>query len=51
MVLFAGDCAAAYSCYFDKFGDTPGLRPVTEGEHWLKSRTFRLSDYKFAHRP
>ncbi|MEM9175615.1 MAG: NAD(P)/FAD-dependent oxidoreductase [Myxococcota bacterium] len=46
-LLFAGDCAASNSYYFDAHGDTPGLRPVTGGQHWLRSRTFPLSDYHF----
>lgn len=46
-LLFAGNCAPANSYYFDARGDTPGLRPVTGGEHWWKSRTFPLDDYHF----
>lgn len=44
-VLFAGRCGTANSYYFDGHGDTPGLRPVTGFEHWLKSRFFSLDDY------
>lgn len=50
-VLFAGNCANANSYYFDERGDTPGLRPVTGLEHWLNSRLFRLSDYRFERHP
>jgi len=46
-VLFAGDCASSNSYYFDARGDTPGLRPVTGFEHWLRSRTFSLRNYRF----
>lgn len=46
-VLFAGNCAPANSYYFDANGDAPGLRPVTGGQHWWRSRTFPLSDYRF----
>jgi cation diffusion facilitator CzcD-associated flavoprotein CzcO len=46
-LLFAGNCAPANSYYFDKNGDTPGLRPVTGGQHWWKSRTFSMKDYRF----
>jgi cation diffusion facilitator CzcD-associated flavoprotein CzcO len=49
-LLFAGNCAPANSYYFDKNGDSPGLRPVTGGQHWWKSRTFPLSDYVFERR-
>ena len=51
MVLFAGDCARSNSYYFDEHGDTPGMRPVTGGEHWLRSRLFPLSAYRFERRP
>jgi cation diffusion facilitator CzcD-associated flavoprotein CzcO len=44
---FSGDCTRSNSYYFDKHGDTPGLRPVTGGEHWLRSLTFSLKDYIF----
>jgi cation diffusion facilitator CzcD-associated flavoprotein CzcO len=50
-VLFGGNCATSNSYYFDKHGDTPGLRPVTGGEHWLRSRFFSLRDYRFERRP
>jgi cation diffusion facilitator CzcD-associated flavoprotein CzcO len=50
-VLFAGNCTTANSYYFDKRGDTPGLRPVTGLEHWLNSRFFSLGDYRFERRP
>lgn len=46
-VLFGGSCGSANSYYFDKHGDTPGLRPVTGFEHWLNSRFFSLRDYQF----
>ena len=46
-LLFAGRCATSNSYYFDAHGDTPGLRPVTGGQHWLRSRTFPLADYRF----
>ena len=46
-VLFGGSCAASNSYYFDKHGDTPGLRPVTGLEHWLKSIFFSMNDYDF----
>ena len=46
-VLFGGNCAPSNSYYFDKNGDTPGLRPVTGLEHWLKSIFFSLNDYEF----
>lgn len=49
-LLFAGNCAPANSYYFDKHGDTPGLRPVTGGQHWWRSRTFPLHDYRFERR-
>ena len=44
---FAGSCDSSNSYYFDAHGDTPGLRPVTGGQHWLRSRTFPLRDYRF----
>jgi cation diffusion facilitator CzcD-associated flavoprotein CzcO len=47
MVLFAGRCGASNSYYFDERGDVPGMRPVTGGQHWLRSRTFPLSAYRF----
>ena len=47
-VLFAGQCATSNSYYFDAHGDAPGLRPVTGGQHWWRSRTFPLADYRFA---
>ena len=46
-LLFAGRCDSSNSYYFDAHGDTPGLRPVTGGQHWLRSRTFPLGDYTF----
>jgi len=49
-LLFAGNCAPANSYYFDQHGDTPGLRPVTGGQHWWRSRTFSLRDYDFDRR-
>jgi len=49
-VLFGGRCGTANSYYFDQRGDTPGLRPVTGFEHWLKSRFFSLRDYAFEKR-
>jgi len=49
-VLFGGRCATSNSYYFDAQGDTPSLRPVTGFEHWLKSWTFPLSDYRFERR-
>ncbi len=49
-VLFAGSCAGSNSYYFDKRGDTPGLRPVTGLEHWLRSLFFSMSDYDFEQR-
>lgn len=49
-LLFAGNCAPSNSYYFDEHGDTPGLRPVTGGQHWLRSRLFSLRDYDFARR-
>jgi cation diffusion facilitator CzcD-associated flavoprotein CzcO len=50
-VLFAGSCASSNSYYFDAHGDTPGLRPVTGLEHWVRSRFFPLSDYRFRRHP
>ena len=50
-VLFGGDCTHANSYYFDKNGDTPGLRPVTGMEHWLRSYLFSMKDYDFARQP
>ena len=50
MVLFGGRCGTANSYYFDEHGDVPGMRPVTGGEHWLRSRTFPLSAYRFERR-
>jgi cation diffusion facilitator CzcD-associated flavoprotein CzcO len=50
-VLFGGRCDTAHSYYFDEHGDTPGLRPVTGFEHWLRSRFFSLRDYVFDERP
>ncbi len=47
MVLFGGQCGTSNSYYFDEHGDAPGLRPVTGFEHWLNSRFFSLSDYRF----
>jgi cation diffusion facilitator CzcD-associated flavoprotein CzcO len=49
-VLFGGDCARSNSYYYDERGDTPGIRPVTGFEHWLRSRLFRLDDYAFERR-
>ena len=49
-LLFAGNCDSSNSYYFDRHGDTPGLRPVTGGQHWLRSRTFPLRDYRFGDR-
>ncbi|MBJ19490.1 MAG: monooxygenase [Deltaproteobacteria bacterium] len=49
-VHFSGSCGTANSYYFDGHGDTPGLRPVTGFEHWLKSRFFSLKNYLFANR-
>jgi cation diffusion facilitator CzcD-associated flavoprotein CzcO len=49
-VLFGGDCAQAHSYYFDARGDTPGLRPVTGLEHWLRSWLFSMQDYDFERR-
>ena len=46
-LLFAGRCDSSNSYYFDTHGDTPGLRPVTGGQHWLRSRTFPLRDYRY----
>lgn len=50
-VLFGGDCTRSNSYYFDRHGDTPGIRPVTGAEHWLNSRLFSMRDYSFASRP
>jgi cation diffusion facilitator CzcD-associated flavoprotein CzcO len=47
MVLFAGRCGSSNSYYFDEHGDVPGMRPATGGQHWLRSRTFPLSAYRF----
>lgn len=47
-LLFAGRCETSNSYYFDAHGDTPGLRPVTGGQHWLRSRTFPMRDYVFS---
>ncbi len=49
-VLFGGRCETANSYYFDARGDTPGIRPVTGGEHWLRSHLFSLRDYTFERR-
>jgi cation diffusion facilitator CzcD-associated flavoprotein CzcO len=49
-VLFGGNCGPAHSYYFDKRGDTPGVRPVTGLEHWLRSLFFSLKDYDFERR-
>ena len=49
-VLFGGKCESSNSYYFDERGDTPSLRPVTGFEHWLRSWTFPLSDYRFERR-
>ena len=46
-VLFGGNCGTANSYYFDRHGDTPGLRPITGFEHWLNSRFFSLRNYRF----
>jgi hypothetical protein len=46
-LLFVGRCDTSNSYYFDAHGDTPGLRPVTGGHHWMRSRTFPLRDYRF----
>lgn len=46
-LLFAGRCDSSNSYYFDAHGDTPGLRPVTGGRHWLRSRTFPLRAYRY----
>jgi len=46
--VFAGNnCAGSNTYYVDAQGDSPGLRPVTGFEHWLNSRFFPLSDYRF----
>ena len=49
-VLFGGDCARSNSYYYDERGDTPGIRPVSGFEHWLRSRLFDLNDYAFERR-
>ena len=49
-VLFGGRCAGSNSYYFDARGDTPGVRPVSGLEHWLRSRCFSLGDYAFGRR-
>jgi cation diffusion facilitator CzcD-associated flavoprotein CzcO len=49
-VMFSGQCATSNSYYFDAQGDTPSLRPVSGLEHWLESRLFRMSNYRFEKR-
>ncbi|MBW2270970.1 MAG: NAD(P)/FAD-dependent oxidoreductase [Deltaproteobacteria bacterium] len=49
-VAFGGNCAGSNSYYFDEHGDTPGLRPVTGFQHWLRSRSFPLQSYDFERR-
>ena len=49
-VAFGGNCAGSNSYYFDEHGDTPGLRPVTGFQHWLRSRSFPLRSYDFERR-
>ena len=46
-LLFVVRCDKLNSYYFDAHGDTPRLRPVTGGHHWMRSGTFPLRDYRF----
>ena len=48
-VFWQPSCSNANSYYFDKHGDVP-LRPSTTLETYWRSRTFRLSDYRFERR-
>jgi cation diffusion facilitator CzcD-associated flavoprotein CzcO len=49
MVLYAGNCAASNSYYFDRFGDSPGgPAPSSPAENWLRTRLFPMSNYTFA---
>ncbi|NQV20361.1 MAG: NAD(P)/FAD-dependent oxidoreductase [Rhodospirillales bacterium] len=47
LVLYNGSCATANSYYFDKNGDAPLLRPVTNLSMWWTSHTFNLDDYRY----
>lgn len=49
-VFWQPSCSNANSYYFDRHGDVP-LRPSTTLETYWRSRTFRLSDYRFENRP
>lgn len=49
-VFWQPSCSSANSYYFDRHGDVP-LRPSTTLETYWRSRTFRLSDYRFENRP
>jgi len=46
-VLYNGNCATANSYYFDKNGDAPLLRPMTNLSMWWQSHTFSLKNYTF----